>query len=69
MSLDTIRVTYTQLLTVVVSLGAYVGVMWFAHYTILGKRIRAVASNPFLAGITRLSRMPCMSTWLRLPRR
>jgi branched-chain amino acid transport system permease protein len=53
-SLDTIRVTYTQLLTVVVSLGAYVGVMWFAHYTILGKRIRAVASNPFLAQITRL---------------
>ena len=28
--------------------------MWFAHYTILGKRIRAVASNPFLAQITRL---------------
>jgi branched-chain amino acid transport system permease protein len=53
-SLDTIRVTYTQLLTVVVSLAAYAGVMWFAHHTILGKRIRAVASNPFLAEITRL---------------
>ena len=28
--------------------------MWFAHKTLLGKRIRAVASNPFLAEITRL---------------
>ena len=28
--------------------------MWFAHHTILGKRIRAVASNPMLADITRL---------------
>ena len=28
--------------------------MLFAHRTILGKRIRAVASNPFLAEITRL---------------
>src|SRR6202044_4213437 len=53
-SFETIRVTYPQLLTVAVSLAAYAGVMWFAHYTILGKRIRAVASNPFLAQITRL---------------
>jgi branched-chain amino acid transport system permease protein len=53
-SLDTIRVTYTQLATVAVSLAAYAGTMWFAHRTILGKRIRAVASNPFLAEITRL---------------
>jgi branched-chain amino acid transport system permease protein len=28
--------------------------MWFAHRTILGKQMRAVASNPFLAEITRL---------------
>jgi len=28
--------------------------LWFAHCTLLGKRIRAVASNPFLAEITRL---------------
>ena len=48
------RLTWTQLLTIVVSLAAYAGVMWFAHRTILGKRIRAVASNPFLADITRL---------------
>jgi branched-chain amino acid transport system permease protein len=49
-----VRLTWAQLLTIAVSLAAYVGVMWFAHYTILGKRIRAVASNPFLAQITRL---------------
>jgi branched-chain amino acid transport system permease protein len=49
-----VRLTYPQLLTVLVSLAAYGGVMWFAHYTVLGKRIRAVASNPFLASITRL---------------
>ena len=43
-----------QVLTVAVSLAAYAGVMWFAHRTILGKHMRAVASNPFLAEITRL---------------
>ena len=49
-----VRLTWTQLLTIVVSLAAYAGTMWFAHRTILGKRIRAVASNPMLADITRL---------------
>lgn len=49
-----VRLTMTQLLTVLLSLAAYAGVMWFAHRTILGKQIRAVASNPFLAEITRL---------------
>lgn len=49
-----VRLTYTQMLTVVVSLGAFGFTMWFAHKTILGKQIRAVASNPFLAEITRL---------------
>lgn len=53
-ALGSIRLTYSQLLTVVVCLAAYVGVMWFAYYTTLGKRIRAVASNPFLAQIARL---------------
>ena len=65
-----VRLTCTQVLTVVVSLAAYAGVMWFAHHTILGKRIRAVASNPFLAEITRLqpqSRL-YLSSW-RSPRR
>lgn len=49
-----IRLTHTQLVTVVVCILAYIGTMLFAHRTILGKRIRAVASNPFLAEITRL---------------
>jgi branched-chain amino acid transport system permease protein len=49
-----VRLNWTQLLTIVVSLAAYAGTMWFAHRTILGKRIRAVASNPMLADITRL---------------
>jgi branched-chain amino acid transport system permease protein len=49
-----VRLTVTQLATVVLSLAAYAGVMGFAHRTILGKQIRAVASNPFLAEITRL---------------
>ena len=49
-----VSLTCTQLLTVVVCVAAYAGVVWFAHYTPLGKRIRAVASNPFLAQITRL---------------
>ena len=52
--LGSVRLTAVQLLTIVVSLGAYSGTMWFAHHTILGKRIRAVASNPMLADITRL---------------
>jgi len=49
-----IRLNYTQMLTIVLSLAAYAGTMLFAHRTILGKRIRAVAANPFLAEITRL---------------
>ncbi|HEX3402155.1 MAG TPA: branched-chain amino acid ABC transporter permease [Acetobacteraceae bacterium] len=53
-SVGVVRMNYTQLLTIVISLIAYVGTMLFAHRTILGKRIRAVASNPMLADITRL---------------
>jgi branched-chain amino acid transport system permease protein len=49
-----VRLNYTQMLTIVVSLLAYGATMLFAHRTILGKRIRAVASNPMLASITRL---------------
>ena len=52
--LGSVRLTYVQLLTIVVSLAAYAATMWFAYHTILGKRIRAVASNPMLADITRL---------------
>jgi len=53
-ALGGIALTYAQLLTVLICLAAYAGVVWFAHFTALGKRIRAVASNPFLAQITRL---------------
>ena len=53
-SFGAVRLNWTQLLTIVVSLAAYAGTMLFAHRTILGKRIRAVASNPMLADITRL---------------
>ena len=53
-SFGAVRMDYTQLLTIVVGLAAYAGTMLFAHRTILGKRIRAVASNPMLADITRL---------------
>jgi len=49
-----VRLTVTQILTVSVSLLAYAGIMMFSHGTILGKQIRGVASNPFLAEITRL---------------
>ncbi len=49
-----VRLTMTQILTVLISLAAYAAVMGFSHGTILGKQIRAVASNPFLAEITRL---------------
>jgi branched-chain amino acid transport system permease protein len=49
-----VRLTVTQILTVVLSLAAYAATMGFSHGTILGKQIRAVASNPFLAEITRL---------------
>jgi branched-chain amino acid transport system permease protein len=49
-----VRLTATQIVTIVVSLAAFLGLIWFTHYTILGKRIRAVAANPFLAEITRL---------------
>jgi branched-chain amino acid transport system permease protein len=49
-----VRLTVTQILTVLLSLAAYAAIMGFSHGTILGKQIRAVASNPFLAEITRL---------------
>jgi branched-chain amino acid transport system permease protein len=53
-SLAGVLLTYAQVLTVTVGLLTYAGLMLFAHRTLLGKRIRAVASNPFLAEITRL---------------
>ncbi len=53
-SLGGVALTAPQVLTLIVGVLAYLGMMWFAHRTLLGKRIRAVASNPFLAEITRL---------------
>ena len=49
-----IRLTWTQVLTLVCCIAAYLGMAWFATFTPLGKRISAVAANPFLAEITRL---------------
>jgi branched-chain amino acid transport system permease protein len=49
-----VRLTHVQLLILVMGISVYAGVMWFAHATLLGSRMRAVASNPFLAEITRL---------------
>jgi len=49
-----VRLTYAQLLILLVGFSVYGGVMWFAHGTLLGSRMRAVSSNPFLAEITRL---------------
>jgi branched-chain amino acid transport system permease protein len=46
--------TVAQLLTAATGLAVYLGAMLFAHRTLLGKRMRATASNPFLAEITRL---------------
>jgi branched-chain amino acid transport system permease protein len=46
--------TRTQLLTVIVGVGVYLGLLGFVKRSPLGRRIRAVASNPFLGQITRL---------------
>ena len=54
-SLGGVLLSYAQLLIVAASLLAYGGLLFFAYRTPLGKRIRAVASNPFLAEITRLN--------------
>jgi branched-chain amino acid transport system permease protein len=53
-ALGGVRLSWTEILTVVISLSAYAATIIFANHTNLGKRIRAVASNPFLAEITRL---------------
>jgi branched-chain amino acid transport system permease protein len=51
---SSIRLSYPQILTLLVGAALFLGTICFARYTVLGKRIRAVASNPFLADITRL---------------
>ncbi len=47
-------VTRTQLLTVLAGFAVYLALLGFVRRTPLGRRIRAVSSNPFLAQITRL---------------
>jgi len=53
-ALGRLRLSYAQIATLGISLAAFAAVLLFARLSLLGKRIRAVASNPFLAEITRL---------------
>ncbi len=53
-SVGSIRLTNAQLLVLAMGALLYPAVFWFAHRTVLGIRMRAVASNPALAEITRL---------------
>ena len=52
--MTSVGLTEVQVATLLVCLGVFVAAVVFAKLTPLGKRIRAVASNPFLAEITRL---------------
>ena len=49
-----IILTRTQLLTALVGVAVYLALLGFVKRTPLGRRIRAVSSNPFLGQITRL---------------
>jgi branched-chain amino acid transport system permease protein len=49
-----ITVSMPQLVIVISSLVLFSGIILFSRYTALGKRVRAVASNPMLAQITHL---------------
>jgi branched-chain amino acid transport system permease protein len=51
---NSIRLSYPQILTLFAGAALCLGTICFTRYTGLGKRIRAVANNPFLADITRL---------------
>jgi branched-chain amino acid transport system permease protein len=54
-SLGPVVLSYPQLALVAAGLASYIGLEAFSRYTQLGKRIRAVASNPQLAEISRLA--------------
>jgi branched-chain amino acid transport system permease protein len=54
-SLGPVTLSYPQLALVAAGLASYLGLEAFSRYTQLGKRIRAVASNPQLAEISRLA--------------
>jgi branched-chain amino acid transport system permease protein len=49
-----VGMTYAQITIVIVSVVVFAVLSWMSKYTLFGQRIRAVASNPFLAEITRL---------------
>lgn len=53
-SIAGIRFTNAQVVMTICCLAAYVALMYLAYGTVLGRRIRAVASNPLLADMTRL---------------
>ena len=50
-----VTLSYPQLALVAAGLASYLGLEAFSRYSQLGKRIRAVASNPQLAEISRLA--------------
>jgi branched-chain amino acid transport system permease protein len=52
--LGSVVLSYPQAMIVVTSLAIFAAMLTFSRYSGLGKRIRAVASNPELAEITRL---------------
>lgn len=54
LDLGVASVSYAQVLVAASGLLAFALVLWMSRRTLLGRRIRAVASNPFLAQITRL---------------
>jgi branched-chain amino acid transport system permease protein len=54
LSFGGVTLTQVQLVTLVVCAAVYPAALLFTRRTVLGKQIRAVASNPFLAEITRL---------------
>jgi branched-subunit amino acid ABC-type transport system permease component len=49
-----VGLSYAQAMIVIVSLLVLAALLWMSRYTLYGQRIRAVASNPFLAEIARL---------------
>jgi branched-chain amino acid transport system permease protein len=54
-SLGPVTLSYPQLAVVVAGIASFLGLAAFSRHTRLGKRIRAVASNPQLAEIARLA--------------
>ncbi|MCB8883094.1 branched-chain amino acid ABC transporter permease [Acidisoma cellulosilytica] len=54
LSFGGVTLTEVQIATLVICLAVFPCSLWFTRRTVLGKQIRAVASNPFLAEITAL---------------